>query len=211
MTGVYKITNLINNDCYVGSSVNISRRWKQHIGLHANEKSKYYNRPLYVAFRNFGIENFKFEVLELCEEKDLIQKEQKYYEKYNPEYNKKQPKNCMPMDSIRYTIKEKMKETFQSYSEEKKQKIYNNLEIGKNTEKFKTQKYPPRKIKATEISSGKEIYFESLYQAEKELGIPRSSICQILSKNHSRKQSKGYSFEYILQLNTVPSRKTVTL
>ena len=95
--------------------------------------------------------------------------------------------------------------------QEKKQKIYNNLEIGKNTEEFKAQKYTPRKIKATEISSGKEIYFESLYQAENELGIPRSSICQILSKNHSRKQSKGYSFEYILQLNTVPSRKTVTL
>jgi len=28
--GIYKITNLLTNECYIGQSVNISDRWKQH-------------------------------------------------------------------------------------------------------------------------------------------------------------------------------------
>lgn len=30
MIGVYKITNNINNKCYIGISTNIEDRWKQH-------------------------------------------------------------------------------------------------------------------------------------------------------------------------------------
>ena len=30
-TGIYKITNTENNMCYVGQSVNIADRWRQHI------------------------------------------------------------------------------------------------------------------------------------------------------------------------------------
>ena len=30
ITGIYKITNQENNKCYIGQSVNISNRWKDH-------------------------------------------------------------------------------------------------------------------------------------------------------------------------------------
>lgn len=207
MTGVYKITNLMNGFCYVGSSVDIPKRWKQHMSRYKNEKLKYYELPLYVAFREFGIENFKFEVLELCEEKHLAEKEQKFYEKFNPEYNKKQPKDCIMAEETRYKIKESMKESFRNYGEDKKKKIYENLRMGQNTDGFIEKKYAPKKIRAIKISNMEEVIFDSLYQAEKELGIPRSSICQVMSKKHSRKQAKGYLFEYILQPNTVPSQE----
>ena len=91
MTGVYKITNEINGDCYIGSSKDIERRWKQHLYL-SQKQGKRSEYHLYRAFRKFGIENFSFAVLELCQEEQLIELEQKYYSIYNPAYNIIQPK-----------------------------------------------------------------------------------------------------------------------
>ena len=30
ISGVYKITNTVTNDCYIGSSKNIKRRWRDY-------------------------------------------------------------------------------------------------------------------------------------------------------------------------------------
>jgi group I intron endonuclease len=81
--GIYKITNLINGDCYVGQSINIERRWREHINK-ANSKKKFL---LHKAFNKYGTENFKFEILELVPNKnDLTIKEQFYYDLYKPHY-----------------------------------------------------------------------------------------------------------------------------
>ena len=37
--GIYKITNKINGKCYIGQSVDIKRRWREHIN-HAKRKDK---------------------------------------------------------------------------------------------------------------------------------------------------------------------------
>lgn len=63
MFTVYKITNKINNKCYIGSSIRVDKRWKQHINTSKNPNSSQYNYPLYNAFRKYGIENFSFEIL----------------------------------------------------------------------------------------------------------------------------------------------------
>ena len=60
---VYKITNLIENKCYIGSSIRVEKRWRQHINTSNNPNSPQYNYPLYEAFRQFGIENFIFEII----------------------------------------------------------------------------------------------------------------------------------------------------
>lgn len=31
ISGIYKITNLVNNKVYIGQSVNIRKRWNQHV------------------------------------------------------------------------------------------------------------------------------------------------------------------------------------
>ena len=64
--GIYKITNLINSKVYIGQSRNIEERWKEHIEKGNNQNSEEYNYPLYQAFRKYGIDNFKFEILEEC-------------------------------------------------------------------------------------------------------------------------------------------------
>lgn len=63
MFTVYKITNKINDKCYIGSSICVEKRWKQHINAAQNPNSNRYQYPLYQAFRKYGIENFIFEIL----------------------------------------------------------------------------------------------------------------------------------------------------
>lgn len=63
MFTVYKITNKINDKCYIGSSIRVEKRWKQHINDAQNPNSNRYQYPLYQAFRKYGIENFNFEIL----------------------------------------------------------------------------------------------------------------------------------------------------
>ena len=83
ISGVYKITNNITGDFYIGSSQNIKHRWTDHKSpsmwkLHPNSK-------LYKDMAEFGLDNFIFEVLE--ETADLKEKEQYYIEHLKPSYN----------------------------------------------------------------------------------------------------------------------------
>ena len=81
MMGIYKITNTINNKCYIGLSRDIEYRWKEH-KQQAIYNKRCKNKPLYNAFKKYGINNFIFEVLEECEENELSLREIFYINKY---------------------------------------------------------------------------------------------------------------------------------
>lgn len=85
--GIYKITNLKNNNCYIGQSINIIQRWKDHRKEAKDIYSDKKEYPLYKAIRKYGIENFSFEILEECKVEELNQKEKEYIEKYNSFHN----------------------------------------------------------------------------------------------------------------------------
>ena len=72
-TGVYSITNLINNKKYIGQSKTISQRIRQHKpNLDTNT---HHNRYLQRAWNKYGKGNFTFNVLCECSEKELNNKE----------------------------------------------------------------------------------------------------------------------------------------
>lgn len=77
--GIYKITNKVNGKMYVGQSVNIEKRWYQH----KNSCEKGLDTALYRAMREYGVENFEFEVIEECLEEELNEKEIYYIGRYN--------------------------------------------------------------------------------------------------------------------------------
>ena len=82
LCGVYKITNVINDKFYIGSSKDIQNRWYQHKkslddGVHGNEH-------LQNAWNKYGGENFKFEVIEECEPTIQFEREQFYLNTLNP-------------------------------------------------------------------------------------------------------------------------------
>lgn len=75
--GIYKITAIESGKCYVGQSVNLSDRWKQHVkrGIGAETPTK---NKLYPAMLAIGPENFTFEVIEECEKNQLDEREDYY-------------------------------------------------------------------------------------------------------------------------------------
>lgn len=79
-TGIYKITNIKNQMCYVGQAVDVSNRWKQHIkrGLGAETPTK---NKLYPIMAKEGVENFTFELIEECSPAQLNDRE-KYWQDF---------------------------------------------------------------------------------------------------------------------------------
>ena len=81
-TGIYKITNINNEMCYVGQAVNIAERWRQHIkrGIGAETPTR---NKLYPAMMQDGVENFTFEIIEECGKNELNDKEDYWQEFYH--------------------------------------------------------------------------------------------------------------------------------
>ena len=79
--GIYKITNQITDECYIGQSVDISKRWKDHAkcGLDIDRPQ---GNKLYQSMMEDGIWNFTFELLEECSREKLNEKEKFYIELY---------------------------------------------------------------------------------------------------------------------------------
>ena len=78
-TGIYKITNIENQMCYVGQAVNIADRWKQHIKRGIGAESPTRNK-LYPAMLEVGVENFTFEIVEECDKSKLNEREDYWQE-----------------------------------------------------------------------------------------------------------------------------------
>lgn len=69
--GIYCITNLINGKQYVGQSINIEERFRQHIC--ADNGSK-----IHKAIAKYGEHNFRFEPLIRCSPEELDEQEVKF-------------------------------------------------------------------------------------------------------------------------------------
>lgn len=118
---VYKITNTITNDFYIGSSKNVKQRWADH--KRPSMSKKHPNNQLYKDMQKFGLNNFVFEILAEVEPEELKEVEQQFIEKLKPVYNSNRAKGH---DIERY--KEYKMEYVKSHKEshKKSQKKYDN-------------------------------------------------------------------------------------
>ena len=82
VTGIYKITNIVNQMTYVGQSVDLKARWRQHIKRGIGAETPLKNK-LYPAMEEFGVWNFTFEVVEICKKEELNEREQFWQEHFN--------------------------------------------------------------------------------------------------------------------------------
>ena len=60
---IYCYTNLINSKKYIGQTINPEMRYSAHKSNYQNPKNNEYNSLLHKAFRKYGFENFKYEIL----------------------------------------------------------------------------------------------------------------------------------------------------
>lgn len=85
MIGIYKITNQITGEVYIGQSIRIKQRWREHCINSVNGTTQ-----LYQAMRNYGLKNFSFDVIEECDKEKLNEREIywiSYYDSFNKGYN----------------------------------------------------------------------------------------------------------------------------
>ena len=128
--GIYKITNAITGDFYIGSSKNVKRRWAAH--KKPSTWKNYPNNPLYLDFQKYGLENFVFEILEVVEIDKLKEKEQEFIETLKPTYNNyyakgrdiERRKEACRKASRKYEKSDKRKEYKKEYEKSDKRKKY---------------------------------------------------------------------------------------
>lgn len=90
MIGIYKFENLLNGHCYIGQSINIERRYREHINRAENLAKTESHSVLHRALKKYGISNFSFTILEECSKEQLNEREQywiAYYDSFANGYN----------------------------------------------------------------------------------------------------------------------------
>ena len=86
ISAVYKITNVITGDFYIGSSKNVKRRWADH--KCQSVWNRYPNNPMYLDMNKYGLDKFSFQILEEVEIEQLKEMEQQFIETLKPTYNR---------------------------------------------------------------------------------------------------------------------------
>lgn len=216
ITGIYQIVNTINNNCYIGSSVDIINRVKKHVS--ELKKNKHHSILLQRAYNKYGEKVFCFIVLNECEKEHLIFFEQKYLDYYEPEYNISKDAKA-PM-----TGRKHKKETIEKFKKIKRLKGKDHYAYGKKWTKEQREKILSKRIgskrnektrlkmsnTAKRINSISRInrenkrkkiidnlgnIFNSLTEAAKFHQVSIPTVCDILKKRHN-KTRKGIIFYY---------------
>lgn len=161
-SGVYQIRNKINNKLYIGSSVNIQKRFRCH--KTDLNKGRHHNRYLQRAWNKYKEDSFEFIILEFVNNKDeLLKMEQKYMDElrsyegdigYN---NSKKAGNCL---GVKHTDETKKKMSISStgfkHTEETKEKI-SKAHKGKVPKPFSLE----HRIKIGQKSKGRKVSDET--------------------------------------------------
>lgn len=188
LSGVYEIRNTLNNKRYIGSSINIYRRWRDHkrmLNLNVHP-----NKHLQAAWNKYGEKHFVFKILETCEPiKDTILfLEQKYLD-LKPEYNNSPTAGSnlgwKPNEEFRARCRERMKGKMNIPKEIVKLGIHKATEVKKKPVLQYTKdgnfiaEYSSQK-EAALLVFGNERYHKSI-----------SGCCR-----GNRKEAKGYIWRY---------------
>ncbi len=102
---IYKITNTINNKCYIGQTIqDPKKRWYRHKWNSFNEKRCF---KLHNSIKKNGVENFTFEIIYECDKRFLNHFEKNFISEYNS-YNNGY--NLTSGGDSNYTVSEKTRD-----------------------------------------------------------------------------------------------------
>jgi len=85
ISGIYKITNIINNKIYIGQSKDIFLRLRGHKS--SLKSNIHFNIHLQRSYNKYGFSNFIFDILEECNE-DIINEREKYWINFYNSHNR---------------------------------------------------------------------------------------------------------------------------
>ena len=141
MVGIYTIRNRVNNKRYVGQSIHIDTRFKEHIK--ALKDNQHYNVHLQASWNQYGEENFSFEVLEECSREQLNDRETYWKKYYDPQtYNLGHTGNVHTMSlETREKMRKVMNELNSSLTPEERSRKYGHK---KNAGRIWSEEYKKR-------------------------------------------------------------------
>ena len=117
ISGIYKITNTITGDFYIGSSRNIKLRYANHKS--PSNWKKYPNIKLYKAMQKYGMDNFIIDIIE--ETFNLKEREQYYIDQLKPIYNNYRA-NGLDIERYKESCKRSSKAWYESHKDDNRYK-----------------------------------------------------------------------------------------
>jgi len=183
ITGIYKITNTINMKYYIGSSVHIEKRFREH--KHGLRNNCHKNPYLQNAWNKYGENNFIFEVIENCDKVMLIEREQYYLDSTQ----------CYT-DIVGYNINIIANSPLGRKISEEMLKKYKTIYKNNRPPEWAWKKsINAMKKKVVLIKDNDEIFFESIRDAARYLNVNSGNIGRVLRGDRSR--VKGYFIKYM--------------
>lgn len=198
ISGIYLIKNIANNKIYIGSAINIHRRWKEH-KLQLKE-GKHHSYHLQSAWNTYGEQSFKFEILEeVSNPQHLLAYEQVYLDYYKS-YEKEKGYNICKVAGSHYGLK-RSEETKQKMSEAKK-KIRETLNGRKQTEETKQKLREINKGKTFSKETRKKISEANkghIVSEETRKKLSEAGKNRIFTEEHKKKISEAKKAKKIVQ------------
>jgi len=183
MICIYAIKNNINGKVYVGSTNNMTKRFKKHKS--ELKRNCHCNSHLQDSYNKYGEASLDFIILETCRENQLIKKEKEYVDKYFSLDEKFGYNLILP----REPSTRKLSDSFRSIISEQKKGI-----TPTNFSQMRKKRW--RKVGVYENNILVNTY-ESVRVAEELLGIKRCNIHNYLKgKTSGIKHFKHLTFKY---------------
>jgi NADH-ubiquinone oxidoreductase chain 3 len=179
-SGVYRLTNLVNGKVYIGSGVNLSKRFTSYYSYSYISDYKR-NMTIYKAILKYGYLNFTLEILEYCDLSDTIKREQHYLDLLNPEYNiLKTAGSNLGYKHTEETLARMSKAALgRKHTEETIAKISAKIGAGMAAFNVKTKGKP---VLVTNLTTQITTEYASVREAAKKLNISRSTALRYLKK-----------------------------
>ena len=182
ISGIYKITNTITGDFYIGSSKNVKERWRSHKKPSSWKQQP--NNPMYQDMRKYGVDKFVFEILAEVEPDSLKEKEQEFIEMLKPTYNNirakgldvERYKESQKKASIKYEKTDKRKKWKKEYEKSEKRKEYKKQYNKKYCQSDKCKEYHKEYDNQLCCYNGETLTLCALSKRFRRKGIPHPTL-----------------------------------
>lgn len=185
--GIYRWVNLDSGKSYIGSSVNLSARFRQYFNYNHISYPKR-NLRIYKALLKYGYSGFRLEILEYCSLEVLLAREQFYFDTLNPEYNilkiAGSPLGYRHSEASKklISIASKNRKVLESTRDIKREILLGKSLKKEHIENLRLGNTLRKSVIVTDNETGDIKEFISLTEAGKYLGISRVTVGKYLSK-----------------------------